>query len=138
MKLVVPLTIPWMRSIGVAASDSSSSRTTGTAPATAASKRSSTPCSRATPNSSSPCWESNCLFALTTSLPARIAASRYSRAGSIPPISSTTRSESARISAKSPRERVSTPEITGLRPLTRSISAARSSSSATNAEPTVP
>ena len=32
MKLVVPLTIPWMRSIGVAESDSSSTRTTGTAP----------------------------------------------------------------------------------------------------------
>ncbi len=83
MKLVVPLTIPWMRSIGVAASDSSSTRTTGTAPATAASKRSRTPCSRAVSNSSSPCWESSCLLAVTTSLPARIAASRYSRAGSI-------------------------------------------------------
>ena len=47
MKLVVPLTIPWMRSIGVAESDSSSTRTTGTAPATAASKRSRTSCSRA-------------------------------------------------------------------------------------------
>ena len=40
MKFVVPLTIPWMRSMGVADSDSSSTRTTGTAPATAASKRS--------------------------------------------------------------------------------------------------
>ena len=81
---MVPLTIPWMRSIGVAASDSSSTRTTGTAPATAASKRSRTPYSRAVSNSSSPCWESSCLLAVTTSLPARIAASRYSRAGSMP------------------------------------------------------
>ena len=32
MKFVVPLTIPWMRSIGVADSDSSSTRTTGTVP----------------------------------------------------------------------------------------------------------
>ena len=47
MKFVVPLTIPWIRSIGVAASDSSSTRTTGTTPATAASKRRCTPCSRA-------------------------------------------------------------------------------------------
>ena len=47
MKFVVPLTIPWMRSIVRAASDSRSTRTTGTTPATAASKRSGTPCSRA-------------------------------------------------------------------------------------------
>ncbi len=138
MKLVVPLTIPWMRSIGVADSDSSSTRTTGTTPATAASKRSRTPCSRAVSNSSSPYWESSCLFALTTSLPARIALSRYSRAGSIPPITSTSRSAPARISSKSPRVRVSTPLTTGLRPLKRSISAARSSSSTAKAEPTVP
>jgi len=135
---VVPFTIPWMRSIGVAASDSSSSRTTGTAPATAASKRRCTPCSRAVSNSSSPCWESSCLFAVTTSLPARIAASRCSRAGSTPPINSTISSAPARISAKSPRERVSTPLITGRRPLKRSISSARCSSSVANAPPTVP
>src|SRR5271163_111364 len=127
-----------MRSMGVADSDSSSTRTTGTAPATAASKRSLTPCSRAVSNSSSPYWESSCLFALTTSLPARIALSRYSRAGSIPPISSTSRSASDRISAKLPRVRVSTPQITGLRPLKRAISSALSSSSAEKAEPTVP
>ena len=47
MKLVVPLTIPWMRSTCAAASDSWSTRITGTTPATAASKRSWTPCSRA-------------------------------------------------------------------------------------------
>src|SRR5271165_2902566 len=138
MKFVVPLTIPWTLSIGVADRDSSSTRTTGTAPATAASKRSLTPCSRAVSNSSSPCWESSCLLALTTSLPARIAVSRYSRAGSIPPISSTSRSESARIPSKLPLVRVSTPVITGVRPLKRSISPALSASSLANSEPTVP
>src|SRR5579859_3824672 len=56
----------------------------------------------------------------------------------MPPITSTIRSASARISAKSPRERVSTPPTTGRRPLKRSISLARSSSSVANAAPTVP
>src|SRR5436190_10205719 len=138
MKLVVPLTMPWMRSMGVAESDSSSTRTTGTAPATAASKRSRTPCAAAVSNSSSPCRESSSLLALTTSLPDRIAASRCSRAGSTPPISSTSRSAPARISSKCPRVRVSTPLMTGRRPLKRSISPARSSSSRVKAEPTVP
>src|SRR6202035_835554 len=138
MKLVVPLTIPCIRSIGVAERDSSSTRTTGTTPATAASKRSRTSCSRAVSNSSSPYWESSCLLALTTSLPARMEASRCSRAGSMPPINSTTTSASARISSKLPRVRVSTPPITGRRPLKRSISPALSSSSSANAEPTVP
>ena len=75
MKFVVPLTIPWMRSMCAAASDSCSTRITGTTPATAASKRSCTLCSRASAHSSSPCWESSCLFAVTTCLPARIARS---------------------------------------------------------------
>src|SRR5437764_1572649 len=138
MKLVVPLTIPWMRSIGVAESDSSSTRTTGTTPATAASKRRRTPRLRAVSKSSSPCCESSCLFALTTSLPARSAVRRYSRAGSIPPISSTSRSDPARICSKSPCVRVSSPLRTGRRPLKRSISSALCCSSTTNADPTVP
>jgi hypothetical protein len=36
MKFVVPLTIPWMRSMCAAASDSCSTRITGTTPATGA------------------------------------------------------------------------------------------------------
>ena len=44
---MVPLTIPWIRSTCAAASDSCSTRMTGTTPATAPSKRSCTPCSRA-------------------------------------------------------------------------------------------
>src|SRR5215207_5752967 len=78
---------------------------TGTTPATAASKRSCTPCSRA---------------------------------GSTPPITSTIRSEAARISSKSPRERVSTPASSGRSPVTGTIASARSSSSRANADPTVP
>ena len=75
MKFVVPLTMPWTRSTCAAASDSCSTRMTGTTPATAASKRSCTPCSRAHAHSSSPCWQSSCLLAVTTCLPARIARS---------------------------------------------------------------
>src|SRR5215210_3344318 len=56
----------------------------------------------------------------------------------IPPISSTIRSEPSRISSKEPRERVSTPEISGRAPAIGSIASARSASSASNAEPTVP
>src|SRR3954466_8415107 len=138
MKLVVPLTIPWMRSTCAAASVSCSTRMTGTTPATAPSKRSWTPCSRAQLHSSSPCEARSSLLAETTCLPARMAASTYSRAGSMPPISSTIRSEPSRISVKSPRERVSPPPISGLSPVIAAIASARSASSASNAPPTVP
>src|SRR3954447_1868737 len=138
MKLVVPLTIPWMRSTCAAASVSWSTRMTGTTPATAPSKRSWTPCSRAQLHSSSPCEASSSLLAETTCLPARMALSTYSRAGSMPPISSTISSEPSRISPKSPRERVSTPLISGLSPVIASTASARSPSSAANAPPTVP
>src|SRR4051795_13181511 len=56
----------------------------------------------------------------------------------MPPISSTTRSEPSRISSKSPRERVSTPVTSGRRPVIAATWSARSSTSAANAEPTVP
>ncbi len=42
------------------------------------------------------------------------------------------------MSSKSPRERVSTPHTSGRRPVIRAIASARSSTSAANAEPTVP
>src|SRR3954452_21093171 len=111
---------------------------TGTTPATAPSKRSYTPCSRAVAHSSSPWTDSSCLLADTTCLPARIARSTYSRAGSRPPISSTIRSDPSRISSNEPRERVSTPDSSGRAPVIASIAPARSASSASNAEPTVP
>src|SRR5215213_1167777 len=62
----------------------------------------------------------------------------YSRAGSVPPITSTIRSLEARTSSKSPWLRVSTPAISGRIPVDASIAPARSSSSSANAPPTVP
>src|SRR3954452_10117612 len=56
----------------------------------------------------------------------------------MPPISSTTRSEPSRISSKAPRVRVSTPESSGRAPVIGSIASARSASSVSNADPTVP
>src|SRR5687768_627017 len=62
----------------------------------------------------------------------------YSRAGSVPPITSTTRSLFSTISSKSPVLRVSTPEISGRMPVADSIEPARASRSSWNAPPTVP
>src|SRR5689334_7921768 len=56
----------------------------------------------------------------------------------MPPISSTIRSLPARISSKSPRERVSTPDTSGRAPVTCAIASARSLTSCSNAAPTVP
>ena len=75
MKLVVPLTIPKTLVISVAARLSWITRMIGTAPATAASKRSWTPLSRAASNSSSPNCAMSCLLAVTTWRPARSARS---------------------------------------------------------------
>ena len=61
------------------------------------------------------------------------------RAGSIPPISSTIRSEPASSSAKlGPLERRITPETTGVSPVIRSTRGVCSDSSVTNEPPTVP
>src|SRR3954451_11945998 len=62
----------------------------------------------------------------------------YSRAGSMPPITSTIRCERSRMSSKSPRLRVSTPLISGRCPVAASIASARASSNSWNADPTVP
>src|SRR5437763_3235600 len=62
----------------------------------------------------------------------------YSRAGSMPPMSSTIRSLRSRMSSKSPRERVRTPDNSGRMPTEASIDPARSSSNLWNAPPTVP
>src|SRR6185436_12985793 len=53
-------------------------------------------------------------------------------------MTSTTRSEFARISSKSPRERVRTPASSGRSPVMGTIASARSRSSVAKAEPTVP
>src|SRR3954469_7256405 len=62
----------------------------------------------------------------------------YSRAGSMPPMSSTTRWLRATMSSKSPRLRVSTPTTSGRMPVVASIAGARCSISSCSAEPTVP
>ncbi len=79
----------WMRS---PASDSRSARMSGTPPATDASNRRSTPAAAAASHSSAPWLASSSLLALTTGLPLRRASSTRSRAGDMPPITSTTTS----------------------------------------------
>ena len=138
MKFVVPLTIPCTRSIVAPASDSWSTRITGTTPATAPSNRSCTPSARAASHNSSPYCDSSCLLAVTMWRPARIACRRYERAGSIPPISSTIRSDRSRISSNDPELRVITPDSSGRSPVIRSIRGACWGSSVANADPTVP
>ena len=104
---MVPLTIPWMRSIGVAASDSWSTRMTGTTPADGRLE--------AQPDAVLAGRLEELLAVLAEQLLVRgddvlagaaSPRSRYSRAGSIPPISSTSSSavgedllEAARASA---------------------------------------
>src|SRR3954451_12049483 len=62
----------------------------------------------------------------------------YSRAGSIPPISSTTRSLRSTMSSNSPRLRVRTPMTSGRTPVVAWIAPARWSISSCSAAPTVP
>ena len=81
MKLVVPLTIPITRVIRSPASDSRSGRSSGIAPATAASKYRSAPDGPAAANRSAACSASSALFAVTTDLPARSALVSSARAG---------------------------------------------------------
>src|SRR6266508_2069784 len=90
------------------ASDSLSGATIGTAPPTAASNLRSTPAASAASNSSPPWVASSSLLAVTTGLPSRIASRIRERAGSMPPITSTTTSTSgsATTAAASPVIRV--------------------------------
>ena len=92
MKLVVPLMIPITRRIGSPRRLSRRARTIGMPPATAASNSRSTPASSAAAYSSVPTLASSSLFAVTTGLPCLSAVVISSRAGSMPPIISTTRS----------------------------------------------
>src|SRR5579863_3778772 len=85
--------MPAMRRMRLAASPSRSALMTGMPPATAASKASGTPRSSAAAASEAPCTASSALLAVTTGLPAAMAAWANARAGpSEPPISSTTTS----------------------------------------------
>ena len=154
MKFVVPLTMPMMRRTGSPASDSRSARTSGMPPATAASKRRSHPAASAALNTSAPTLASSSLFAVTTGLPCLSAVRISSRAGSMPPMTSTMRSIVGS-STTSAASRVSRPSGIGtarsrerLRTATRatesdspvraSIDAARSSMSPTSGPPTLP
>ena len=92
MKFVVPLTIPMTRVIGSPRSDSRNARISGIPPATAASNNMSTPAASDCAQSSWPTLASNSLFAVTTGLPFARAAEISSRAGSMPPMTSTMRS----------------------------------------------
>ena len=92
MKFVVPLTIPITSRMRSPANDSRRGRMSGMAPATAASKSRSTPDALAM-SASAPPWEAmSSLLPVTTGFLAARAASMRPRAGSMPPMSSTTTS----------------------------------------------
>ena len=93
--MVVPLTMPisrWMRS---PASDSRSGRMSGMPPPTDASNSRSRPADAAAWNSSEPTLASSSLLAVITGLPALRASRISERAGSMPPMTSTTTSTPA-------------------------------------------
>ena len=92
MKLVVPLMMPITRLTGSPRRLSRSARITGMPPATAASNKRSTPAESAAAKSSVPTLARSSLLAVTTGLPDCSAWVMSSRAGSMPPITSTTRS----------------------------------------------
>src|SRR6266536_6570651 len=116
-----------MRRMRSPASDALSGWTIGIAPATAASKRISTSAASAALNSSAPWVASSSLLAVTTGLPSRIASRIRLRAGSIPPITSTTTSTcgSATTSAAWPVSQARS--TAGSRSLARSRTATRCS-----------
>lgn len=151
---MVPLTMPMMRLIGSPTSDSRSGRMNGIPATTAASYSRSTPLASATSANSLPTLASSSLLAVTTGLPAFNAATINSRAGSMPPINSTTRSTagSATTSAASvvtiagssatPRsldiERTATRTTRSLSPVRVSMSSPCASINSISAAPTLP
>src|SRR5207244_20550 len=94
MKLLVPLMIPAIHSIRFAVRPSRSALMIGMPPATAASNATITPAFCAAAKISLPCAARSALLAVTTCLPSAIACSMSERAGSMPPISSSTMSTS--------------------------------------------
>ena len=89
---MVPLTMPMIRRMRSPASDSRSGRISGMPPATADSKSRSTPAVEAASKSSAPQLASSSLLAVTTGLPDFRASRIRVRAGSMPPMTSTTTS----------------------------------------------
>ena len=94
MKFDVPLMMPAIHSIRLAVRPSRSALMIGMPPATAPSKATITPLACAAAKISLPCRASSALLAVTTCLPLAIACRMNVRAGSMPPISSTTMSMS--------------------------------------------
>src|SRR5262245_34491761 len=136
-------------------SDSRSGRSSGIAPATAASKYRSAPPSAAASCRLPPSSASSALFAVTTLLPPRSASTSHVRAGSMPPTTSTTTSMSSRLTRPSasvvnsfgstrsgprsrPGRRTAIPASSSGAPIRAVRSAACSCNSRTTSLPTVP
>ena len=150
----MPLTIPITRVIGSPRNDSRNARMSGIPPATAASNNKSTPAASDCAHSSWPTLASNSLFAVTTGLPLAIAVAISSRAGSMPPITSTMRSIdgsattacASRVSTPSGRAtsrsrlmlRTATLATCRRTPVRASMMSAWRSTSCTKAAPTLP
>ena len=90
IKLVVPLRIPAKRTISSAAMPVNSVRITGIPPQTDAPKRKHTLFFSAAANSSSAFSATSCLLEVTTLLPAFMHFMQNVKAGSVPPMVSTT------------------------------------------------
>src|SRR5256714_6272010 len=136
------------------ARDSRSGRMSGMPPATDASKRRSTPEPSAVSKSSLPALARSSLLAVTTGFPDLSASVMSERAGSIPPITSTTMSMSGSVttawpscvnrfagrgtSRSRPGSRTATRVTSRCTPARCSISSAFSCSRRTSAEPTCP
>src|SRR5918999_4965941 len=146
--------MPRMRATRSPARDSLSGWTSGIPPPTAPSNARSTPALSAASNRSAPAVDRSSLLAVTTGLPERRASRIELRAGSTPPITSTTistsgspmtssgssvrRSGSRGTSRGLPGRRTATRRTSSRRPARRSMSSLRSASRRITAEPTTP
>ena len=154
MKLLVPLMMPTMLRMRLAASPSRRALMMGMPPATAASNCTMTLCFSASAKSSPPCSASSFLLAVTMCLPWRTASNTSSLAMPVPPKSSTTISTSGRRTTSNgsavirvpsgqraralASSRVDTIKILTPRPRRRAISAALPRNTSTVPLPTVP
>ena len=151
---MVPLMMPITRRIGSPRRLSRRARTMGMPPATAASNNRSTPASSAVANSSVPTLASSSLLPVMTGLPLRSAVVMNSRAGSMPPISSTitsmdgslTTAIASRVSMPSGSEisrsllrlRTATATTSSRTPVRASMAACWRATSETSGAPTLP
>src|SRR3954470_24089033 len=146
--------MPMTRLMRSPASDSRRARISGMPPPTAASNSRSTPAAAAVWKTSAPTLARSSLLAVTTGLPAASAPRISSRAGSIPPMTSTTTSTSgwlttpavSRVSTPSgsstsrsrARLRTATATMSRRSPVRASMASACSATSRTRAAPTLP